>query len=130
MSIKINDLEKEAAKDFWLWMIRVVKPEVIDGKEFIECHGFGSDGMVPVASLKDLIDRWHEEARQEKNEKINDNITDLLAMNKTQRKIIQILSAGIRSSLENNNTKWLHEALHEAGKIGIDTNNKFVSPSK
>jgi hypothetical protein len=60
MGMDLQQCEKDAAEGFWLWMIKTVKPEVIDGKEFIECHGFkDGDGFVPILSLEQLIARWY-----------------------------------------------------------------------
>lgn len=55
--------EGQYAMDFFIWLVRVAKIEVIDAVEAIEAQGFQDQvsKLVPVMTLKELYDKWAEE---------------------------------------------------------------------
>jgi hypothetical protein len=57
----LKDTEKDAAKDFWLWLVRVAQPEVVHANDAIECHGFKDGcGLVPVLTIDELTEMWYD----------------------------------------------------------------------
>lgn len=58
--VAIKYAEQESM-DFFIWLVRVAKIEVIDAEQFLEAHGFATD-MVPVLSLKELYEKFKEES--------------------------------------------------------------------
>jgi hypothetical protein len=54
----MDQVEKDAIRKFFIWMVREAKIEVIDAEEFIEVHSLAENGMAPVLTLDQLIEYY------------------------------------------------------------------------
>jgi hypothetical protein len=66
MEITAKEILEKHAKDFFLWLVRKAKIEVIEAEQFIEAHGFAeAEGhMVPVLTLDELYQIFLKDAPQ------------------------------------------------------------------
>jgi hypothetical protein len=51
----------QSSMEFFVWLCRVAKVDVLNAETAIECHGFTDNHFVPVLTLKELYNKWSNE---------------------------------------------------------------------